>query len=522
MWNFDIRLFKKINLSEVLLFAGILVSILWSVYFSLVTLFVPHQIFWNEGTAQVQTWFFLHGKNPFILENQPFGMNNYGMGYSLAVLPFAALFGNTLLVHRTVTFAFIIFSALIGFFTVYRAGKDRLFGLACSAFIMIGLITGQGISAFPSAMGTFLFLMAVLLPLARGFDRKSLLISAVASFVAFYTKPYFVLSFGIVVSYLFLFVSKKKGLFYGLFFTFGLMALLLISKYIFPLYFIDTIVGNIFNSMISREHLFRQLKELFFTFFPMLAIIFFILISGRFIGRKKDSRYPTDVFTLNIFVWDKPLLGYSPSYLFYSFFFSFMAFVLILGQHAANNLYYAYQLILPLFFCWFFGEVIPGNTAKLVLAVIVLANLFSWEGKLLNPNMLRQDSSKEWTELLGYMRSSENILNAPPVVSDVMALGLTPVDSGQTIFFYKVLPYPDTILSSISYDQIRMDGFRFEKLINRRIEKQAYDLVITVEGKGSFFDYDLVEKYYTMVSEITVYMPNVGEQWTMLIWKPRH
>jgi hypothetical protein len=119
------------------------------------------------------------------------------------------------------------------------------------------------------------------------------------------------------------------------------------------------------------------------------------------------------------------------------------------------------------------------------------------------------------------MQSSKNILNAPTVVSDVIALGLTPVDSGQTIFFYNVLPYPDTIFSNISYDQIRMDGFRFEKIINRQIEKQKFDLVITVKDKSSFFDYDLVEKYYRQVSEITVIMPTVGEEWTMLVWKPR-
>ena len=232
--DFDIRILNRFNLSEALLFVGTFTSIFWSVYFALVTIYFPHQIFWNEGTAQVQTWFFLRGENPFILENQPFGMNNYGLGYSLAVLPFAALFGNTLLVHRSVTFVFIILSALAGFFTVYRLGKNKLLGLACAAFIMIGLITGQGISAFPSATGTFLFLMAILVPFARDFDAKSLFVSILASFTAFYTKPYFVLSFGIVASYLFIFVSKKKGLFYGLFFTLVLMTLLLIFKYIFP------------------------------------------------------------------------------------------------------------------------------------------------------------------------------------------------------------------------------------------------------------------------------------------------
>lgn len=521
IWNFDIKIFHKFNLTEVLLFAGGFAAIAWSVYFSLIVLFIPHQIFWNEGTAQVQTLLFQQGMNPFVLDNQPFGMNNYGMAYSLAVLPFAALFGNTLLVHRSVTFGFIIFSALAGFLTVNRVGKDKLFGLACSAFIMVGLITGQGISAFPSAMGTFLFLAAILIPFARDFDWLSLFISVVASLVAFFTKPYFVLSFGIVVSYLFLFISKKKGLSYGLFFALCFAALLTVFNYVFPLYFINTVLGNIFNSMISREHLIYQLKELFFSFLPILIVLGFVFIPDRFTGQKRGFQYLKDIFAPNISEWDKPLLACLPDYLFYSLFVSFMAFVLVLGRHAANNMYYTYQLILPLFFCWFFGKVIPRNGKNVFFVLLVLINLFVWEGKLLNPNMLKENSSEEWSELLGYMRSSERILNSPTVVSDVIALGMTPVDSGQTIFFYNILPYPDMILMPVSYEQIRLDGFRFEKLINRQIEKQKYDLVITVKDKGSFFDYGLVEEYYLQVSEITVFMSNVGEQWTMLVWRPR-
>ena len=519
--NVGATILNKLSLPETLLFAGVFMAFLWSVYFALVIILFPHQIFWNEGTAQVQTLLFLRGVNPFVLENQPFGMNNYGLGYSLAVLPFAALFGNTLLVHRFVTFAFIIFSAFAGFLTVHQAGKDKLLGLTCAAFITVGLVTGQGIGAFPSAMGTFFFLMAVLWPPARGFDRGSLFASAAASLIAFYTKPYFVFSFAILASYLFLFVSKKKGLFLGLFFTLGFLVLLLIFRFVFPAYFINTIMGNIFNSMISPEHLLRQLKELFFAFLPILMIVFFTFIDGYSTEQKKTPAASQSTLGLNILEWEKPFLDQSPGYLVYALLFSFTVFVLVLGQHAANNLYYAYQLILPLFFCWFFSEIAPRNKAKMFLVLMILINLFLWEGKLLHPAMLKQDNSEEWAELMGYMSSSKDILNAPTVVSDVISLGLTPVDSGQTIFFYNVRPYPETILSDISYEQIRTDGFMFEKLIDRRIEKQKYDLVITVKNKGSFFDYNLVEKYYHQVSEVSVNMPIVGEQWTMLVWKPR-
>jgi hypothetical protein len=146
--------------------------------------------------------------------------------------------------------------------------------------------------------------------------------------------------------------------------------------------------------------------------------------------------------------------------------------------------------------------------------------LFIWERDHLHPNVLKQTSPEEWAELYGYMRSSNIILNAPPVVSEVIALGKTPVESGQTMFFYNVRPYPETLLTDISYEQVRADGYMWTKLMNRQLERQKFDLVITVKGKFSFYDYDILPKYYTQISEITVDMPNTGEQYTMLIWKP--
>ena len=160
--TFDIKIFGRWSLSKILMFIGICAALLWSVYFAFVMIFIPHQISYHEGAAFVQTWFFLNKENPFALVNHPLSMNNYGMGYSLAVLPFAALFGNTLLVHRFVTFGFVILSALIIFFVVYRANRDVLLGLICATFVIVGLMTGEGIGAFPSSMGAFLFLMAVL------------------------------------------------------------------------------------------------------------------------------------------------------------------------------------------------------------------------------------------------------------------------------------------------------------------------------------------------------------------------
>jgi hypothetical protein len=224
-----------------------------------VTIFIPYQIEFREGASQVMTSFLLKWENPFTFENQPLGINNYGLGYNLAVLPFAALLGNTLRVHRLVTFIFILLSSLTGAFTIYKIRRNISLALACGAFIMIGLMGRAGIGAFPSAMGTLLFLLAVLIPFLRSFDNTGLALSILFSLVAFYTKAYFVLAFGIVASYLFLFISKKKGTAYILSFL-GLFAVSFAAvRFNFPLYFINTVIGNVSNTFNTAEHLIAQL-----------------------------------------------------------------------------------------------------------------------------------------------------------------------------------------------------------------------------------------------------------------------
>lgn len=85
--------------------------------------------------------------------------------------------------------------------------------------------------------------------------------------------------------------------------------------------------------------------------------------------------------------------------------------------------------------------------------------------------------------------------------------------------FYNILPYPNTILADIPYEQIRRDGYAFTNAINRRIEKHKYDLVITVKDKAAFFDYWILQQNYTLVDEIVIEM-NMGGIYTLQVWKP--
>ncbi|MCE9645432.1 MAG: hypothetical protein K8S20_05475 [Chloroflexi bacterium] len=505
---------------RIILIVGALVSIVWAIYFSVVTMTIRYQIELREGTALVLTRLLLSGKNPFSFEYQPLAMTNYGIGYNIAVLPFAAMFGSTLLVHRAVTFVFILLSALVCFVVVNDKKKDVSLALVCSAFVIVALVGQGGIGAFPSAMGTFLFLLIVLMPYIRSFDRTSLIVSILGSLLAFYTKPYFILAFGIVVAYLFVFVSKKKAAYFGGLFLVLFFISFLFIRFIFPLYFIDTLVGNLSNTTRSVEHLRKQLMQLLYYFYPVLGVALIVFVKTlkikkpgmllEYAVRKKGD----------IFDWNLPFSRYSVNYLLFSFVISFLAFTFILGLHVGNYMNYAYQLLIPLFFCWFLQALDINSRLWVFVGLLIVFNLFMWELKILNFSMLAQKDSKEWAELYEYVALSKNALNSTVITSEILELGMTPVDAGQSLVYYTVKPYADINLVGPSFSSWYENGVMYTKSIDQLIRNKKFDLVIATLEKATFYHARFLEENYFLIDEIKVDMPQTGQSWTMLVWRP--
>lgn len=513
-------IFENGKVSNVLLFIGGSVSILWAIYFARVTVSIPYQLEFREGASQVMTSLLLSGENPFVFKNQPLGLNNYGLGYSAAVLPFAALFGNTLRVHRIVTFVFIFLSALIGFWAVYKVRRNISLGLTCGAFVMIGLMGRGGIGAFPSAMGVFLFLMAVLIPFLRSFDNTGLILSVFFSVVAFYTKAYFVLAFGIVASYLFLFVSKKRGMVYTLLFL-GLIVVSFVAiRFGFPLYFINTVAGNVSNTFRTSEHLYSQLVQLFYYFYPVLILAVIVLVTGFIKMKRELSASNVAGNFINFLIWDHPVVGVPLNPYFYSFLCVFFVFVFVLGSHVGSYLTYAYQLVLPIFFIWLFQNLELGKLPGIFFVSLVLFNLFYWENSTLNSQLLVQGNSREWSKLYSYLESANNILNSPTITSKIVEMGITPLDSGQTIYYYFITPYLDSSLIGPSYEEFYNNGMEYTRFINDSIKTQKFDLIVTTKDVDTYYDLDLITEYYHLTKQIILYMPQTDQKWVAQIWYP--
>ncbi|MBL8051077.1 MAG: hypothetical protein JNM46_07635 [Anaerolineales bacterium] len=494
-------------------------SIAWSLYFARATITLPYQIGFREGQPQVLTQMLLDGENPYTFDNQPLAYNVYSISYSAAVLPFASLFGNTIHIHRLVTFVFIFLSTLLGFGVVYKSNKNFAYALICASFIMIGFMGRGGLGSAPSAMGTFLFYSALFIPFLKSFDKISLWISLFFALWAFYTKAYFVLSFGIVFAYVFLFISKRKAFSYFISFFTLLMISAVVIRLIFPLYFINSIGGNISNTFRTFENLYEQVVDLLRYFFPLIIATFLML---KFTSRAENPLPIKDWKIKDIFnaSWSAPVFTGQMNYFLFAFLTAFFVYITFLATHVGNYLTYAYEMVLPPFFFWLFTKFEFKRWIGTITALLIIFNLTYWQNITLNPNMLEQRNSTEWQKLYAFIKPSLKILSTPIVTSRLIELGITPVDSGQTDYYYFMKPYPDYAWFGPPYAEFYAHGEAYAQSINEAIKNQEYDLIITAKDVDVFYDSRLITQYYSLEKQLILYMNQTEQKWVAQIWKP--
>lgn len=511
---------KGKNLSRWILWAGVIFFTLWLLNYGGVLLFNPNPAEYREGANLVMTEYLLQGKNPFALENQPLLNTNKGFVYNLTVLPLAYFFGNTLFVHRLVSFIFILLSCYLVFKVLRKMSVPLPFAIAGGDLLLACLLFYVSPIARVDGMGTFLFLASILIPWFSHFDTKSLIISGILSILAFYTKPYFLLGMGIVAVYLFLFVSKKKGLLYAVLTFLSLFLSAFFVNSIFECYFLHTIfnMSSIADTSGSIAYLFRQLFRYIGVFWPIGLIYIIQSIHSR--NNNKVSQHKQklkDLFLLK--QADKPLLiTKDPGFFTVFFIISSLAIILLLGQHRGNYMVYLFQLMAPPFIILIFKRLDSTYTFSQVTVPLTVINLAILSFSLLYPNNPKNYASG-WDILNEYVESSENILNSPLLVSKMIQENKAPLDSGSSEYFYRTQPYPDSYFAP-TYEEVEQQGINYKTMIEEQVRDQSFDKIMITEKYSPFISYEILAEYYTLVDHIPLYLPQSNQTWAVQIWVP--
>jgi hypothetical protein len=257
-------LFIKLLLS-LLLFATV-VSYGW-IHWRLIWLSEPLTIRESVLVIDVRGYLDPHAARPYTLESIPQYTNLYGIGYLWGGAPFSAFLPFPEYSNLRLANAFYLGLLLVVLWMGSNAGTplQRLFGLV---LVYALFVSSPSVAASPDVLGCLLYTLAWVIVVRRNFSFGALFLSILLAFLAFLTKPYFVLAAGSIGSYLFFFRSKRLGLIYSL----GVIALFapglwfIYSRY--PYYFFETFKIHTLITTISFENGLRQWRE-----FIILALV---------------------------------------------------------------------------------------------------------------------------------------------------------------------------------------------------------------------------------------------------------
>lgn len=465
---------------------------------------------YRENAMILSTSLMLEGKNPYAVEVQPVYINDYGILYNLVVLPFAAAFGPTFLVHRIVSVACIVLACACLFRLCRTSGISRAPALIAAAALFAQLSAGWSIVSRPDALGQLLFLGAVAIPYRYRFSRISLVLSGVLSALGFLAKPYFVIGAPCVALYLFLFESKGKGLCTILAFVAAMLLVVLGVNALFECYFTNVFFIHLNFSWRDAIHLKTVLKQFLAMNAGFLALVAwawgFLFGTG---GVRLDSANRPSI---NLGDLRRPLLTQWASMPVFMALCGSAAILAVLGWHPGNGILYYHQLVTPFFlWCvvWLADRRLENRWPALAL---ILLNLFVLFRMLDFPT---EDHTPDYRDLGCILAEHDDVLHCGPLAHLIDEQGKTVYDAGQTEYYRWGRAHNFTSVA----ERYMEKGAQYHRQIEERIRQKQFDLVVITKDLHPLVDSRMLAQRYILRETLPMNM--MYQSWEAEVWEPR-
>lgn len=491
----------------------------------------PYQLEYREGGALNATQLFLDDRNPYSLNEQPQNTYVYGFVYPLAVTPFAQKFGNTLFVHRSFVYFFILATCLLVFYVLIKKRVNFVFAFAAVILLHQSIINAANTAiARPDGLGIFLFTFALVIPWRWKFSRVSLGISIALGILGYLTKPYYVLAIPIIALYLFIFVSKRKSLVYAITACIFLMISVAVASVVFPVYINNALLSHINASVYLYNTMKDQVAEYVQFNFFLIIIIFLsvIMIVGNFLKNhlsetvEKAAEYFRSLLKLNSnrkLTADEPLIN-SKLDLFFIFTLLSVLFVFIvkLGGHNGNwHAAYLFHLASPslIIVTFVLLEKASNKILQSFTAVLIIITM-NTEFKTPEYEFARYADCFEKVE--DAIRKSKNTYNSPEIVSIMVSENKPVYNSGLSEYFLSEEHKSDKLIESSRELVERRE--EYQKEVNAKISGKEFDLILLSGNYYTFFvNKNLLKQYYELSG--TFCAPFIYHEMTIEKWVPK-
>ena len=489
----------------------------------------PYSNTLREGAMMTSTDALVKGLNPYDMSLQPRLMNQYGIIYPLLVWPLAKLFGTTILIHRIVIAFFILASCLLIFLVLKKMNVPFLLNIWAVLMLYSSLLfPGTSTPTIdPGAVGTFFFLLTIFIPWFFKYSNKSLILSLLFGIFAFYSKMYTFLGTLVIASYLFLFISKKKAIFYGFLLLIIFIITIGLINHIFSAYFDNCFFAaiNMGPSWSSMERLHEQivLYSGLHKWAFILMGIFFIGYTIKAVRDHYGNRIKKNIteifFSFRLNQLKEPLIKLNFPLIVYAGLCSSFVLYMSLGRHSGAMLWYFFQLLSPFFLigaAWIFSRYAYW---PLLCIPFLIFNLYimttDHDYKYFNKNL------PGWSEVSKIISTHHYILNSPLIAPLLIEQHREVFDNGQAEYF---LPggerhyWIKNLFKADDRVSIQMTLFFYN--IRSMVQKKEFDLIILQPSLLPMGVADEIKKYYKFEGQFMLYAPQDRRSYPLTIWVP--
>jgi hypothetical protein len=457
----------------------------------------------REGAIIWITRLLLEGRNPYALSELPASTNAYGIVYHLVVLPFARLFGNGFTVHRAVSAAAIWGACALLYRLLRREGAERVLALVGVMLFYASSLYFVAPLARPDGLGVLFCMASITWLFTDDLTPRTFLIGLLFALLALLTKIYLAFPPFLVALYVFLFVSPKRGLIYGITAVVASLAALLAMTAFYPAYINLSLIDHANSSAYYNvDHMRRQTLDWLLYSLPLTVGVVVVLVRAVVNGsllritRTRPSRF-----------------GFASAV-------NAAVLFAVFAGHAGAHMTYLFHLVTPLLIVALLPRLCERPWARaLVVAALPIAFVANAGYFPLTFSEFR-DSEATFAKLTHAIRSHTHVLGSTEVAGLLALSGQPVVDSGHSEYFGTAATdrrWPGLL----SGDVIRTRWDDFLNDIQAGIIGGRFDLIIRDRRPG-LIPGGLVAAHYDRVATIDVAFPWGAQRWPLDLWEPIH
>ena len=455
----------------------------------------------REGAIIWITRLVLEGRNPYALSELPASTYAYGIVYRLAVLPFARIFGNGFTVHRVVSAVAIAGACALLYRLLRREGtrpvpsRDR----RDAVLRLVGVFVAP--LARPDGLGVLFCLASITCLFTEDLTPGWFVAGLVFGLLALLTKIYLAFPPFLMALYLFLLVSPKRGLIYGLATLFAAVAALLTMTLFYPAYISMSIVENMNSAAYYNvDHMKQQTLDWLLYSLPLTVGLVLALL--RAVTRSTPTQW----------------IRNTPSPFAFAAAVNATVFFCVFAGHAGAHMTYMFHLVTPLLLV----ALLPGFDERSwseALVAIALPIAFVANAHYFPLTFGRfRAAEATFAQLSDAIRAHHHVLGSTEVAGPLALAGQPVFDSGHSQYFGDAaIRYRMPGLVPADAIDGRWNAFRAE--LKRGITEGRFDLIIRNRRPGLIPD-GLVAAHYNRVATIEVDLPWGAQRWPLDLWEP--